>query len=202
MAEDELLDVLRRDGTSTGVRKPREAVHRDGDWHAAFHLWVVQPGGVLLQRRGAGKRAWPGRLDATAAGHLTAGETVADGLREVREELGLELTMDALTPLGVHVVDEQHGGRRNRERQHVFALADARPLDHWTEFERAEIDGLVLVDHDAFSSLVAGRGDQPALAFDGRSISAMTVHSNELIPAPYLPLIAQRLRELGIRDPA
>ena len=97
--DDELLDVVDEHGRRLGVKR-RGDVHRDGDWHLAFHLWVVRPDGVLLQRRAATKASWPGRLDATAAGHLLAGEAVRDGLREAEEELGVAYAFDdlALSP--------------------------------------------------------------------------------------------------------
>ena len=37
----ELFDVVRGDGAPTGRIKPRAAVHRDGDWHRAVHVWVT-----------------------------------------------------------------------------------------------------------------------------------------------------------------
>ena len=83
--DDEILDVFDEGGRHLGTKR-RADVHRDGDWHLAFHLWVVAPAGVLLQRRARGKSSWPGFLDASAAGHLLAGETIRDGLREVDEE--------------------------------------------------------------------------------------------------------------------
>ena len=84
----ERLDVLDELGAHVGVER-RDVVHRDGLWHRCFHLWVLSGGGVLLQRRAADKDAFGGMLDATAAGHLLAGESVADGVREAEEELGV-----------------------------------------------------------------------------------------------------------------
>ena len=89
-ADDEILDVFDERGRHLGTKR-RADVHRDGDWHLAFHLWVVAPAGVLLQRRARGKSSWPGFLDASAAGHLLAGEAIRDGLREADEELGRRL---------------------------------------------------------------------------------------------------------------
>lgn len=184
MAGDELLDVFDDRGWHTGV-KPRDAVHRDGDWHLAFHLWVVSARGVLLQRRAQSKTSWPGRLDATAAGHLLAGEAVRDGLREAEEELGVAYAFDTLEPLGVHRVDEAS----NRELQHVFAVRDERPLEAWTAFDREELDGLVEVPHDAFARLAAGGSGgegEAARAWDGREVDEVRVRAGELVPAPYL----------------
>jgi hypothetical protein len=195
MADDELLDVFDERGWHAGV-KPRAAVHRDGDWHLAFHLWVVSPDGVLLQRRSRSKASWPGRLDATAAGHLLAGEAVRDGLREAEEELGVAYAFDALAPLGMHRVEEPG----NRELQHVFAVRDDRPLDAWTDFDRGELDGLVLVGHDAFARLVAGQGDgEDARAWDGATVAEARVAPAELVPAPYLVALTPEITRVAER---
>jgi isopentenyldiphosphate isomerase len=198
MADDELLDVYDERGWHQGVKR-RDEVHRDGDWHRAFHLWVVRPAGVLLQRRAATKQAWPGHLDATAAGHLLAGEQVRDGLREADEELGVPYRFEDLENLGVHRVDEPiAGGGRNRELQHVFAVRDDRLLDTWTSFDRDEVDELVAVGHESFASLVSGV-DRPVRAesWDGERLTAVSVMPDELVPAPYLPLVASQLKRLS-----
>jgi isopentenyldiphosphate isomerase len=203
--DEELLDVFDERGRRRGVKR-RDEVHRDGDWHLAFHLWVVSPAGVLLQRRARDKASWPGYLDASAAGHLLAGEAIADGLREAEEELGALYAFDALAPLGVHQVsEEQPGGIVNREHQHVFGVVDDRPLAAWDAFDRVELDGLVLVGHDGFAALaeaVAGDGAAgvgvPARAWDGTAERPVTVGPGELVPAPYLAAIAQPLRALAV----
>jgi isopentenyldiphosphate isomerase len=89
---DEPLELLDAEGLPTGAVKPRAAVHRDGDWHRAFHLWVMHPGGyVLLQRRAESKDLGGGKVDVSVAGHLRQGETLLDALREAEEEIGLSL---------------------------------------------------------------------------------------------------------------
>jgi isopentenyldiphosphate isomerase len=205
MADDELLDVFDDRGWHVGVKR-RDAVHRDGDWHLAFHLWVARPDGVLLQRRAATKSSWPSFLDASAAGHLLAGEAIQDGLREAEEELGTVYVFDDLESLGVHrVADPERSGIVNRELQHVFAVRDDRPLEQWTAFDRVEVDGLVLVDHDAFTALASQASTENASgalrvdgqAWDGSSVQAIGVEASELVPAPYLRLIAPDLRRIA-----
>lgn len=192
----ELLDVYDETGTRHLGTKPRDAVHRDGDWHRCLHLWVVTPDGVLFQRRSRAKTAFPGMLDATAAGHLVAGETVEDGLREAEEELGVAWTLDALTDLGVHRVDDHPTpDTTNREFQHVYAVADDRPLTAWTALHAEEVDGLVLVAHDDVQRLLDG-GDVPAREWDGTTIREVVVAAAEVVPAPYLPSIAPALRDV------
>ena len=85
---DEPFDVLDATGAPTGRVKARAAVHLDGDWHRALHIWVAghdesgEPF-LMFQRRSAAKDTWPGRFDTTVGGHFRAGETLAEAMREV-----------------------------------------------------------------------------------------------------------------------
>ena len=47
------------------------------------------------------KKDFPGLFDITAAGHILSTETVADGIREVEEELGIEVDLTKLHSKGV-----------------------------------------------------------------------------------------------------
>ena len=88
---EELFDVLDKKGNKTGITKPRSAVHRDGDWHKAVHIWIIRDGEILLQRRAPQKDSYPNMLDISAAGHLDAGEDAITGaMRELKEELGID----------------------------------------------------------------------------------------------------------------
>ena len=97
----ELIDVLTPDGQPTGARKPKDAIHRDGDWHRAAHVWIIAPDGrILLQRRSPRKENNPGLWDVSAAGHLSAGESAAGAaVRETFEELGLTIAPSDLQVL-------------------------------------------------------------------------------------------------------
>ena len=202
MSDDELIDVMTEEGgpvlggDGRQRQKTRAEIHRDGDWHAAFHLWVVSGSGVLLQRRGSHKHSWPSRLDATAAGHLTAGEQPLDGLREAEEELGVAYSASALFGLGIHDVEEEaEDGTINREHQHLFGVFDDRPLTAFTSLQDEEVDGLVEIAHDAFAQLAtvprpwAASTTADARAWDGSVVTEITVSGDELVPAPYLPAL-------------
>ena len=85
-----LVDALDRE---TG-RAARERAHAgEGLLHRAISLYVFDGRGrVLLQRRAAAKRLWPGGWSNACCTHPLPGETVeAACRRRAREELGLEV---------------------------------------------------------------------------------------------------------------
>jgi len=129
MADDdrEALDLLDEHGVPTGETKPRAAVHRDGDWHRALHLWVMHPDGyVLLQRRAPSKDLAPGRVDVTVGGHLRAGELWLDALREAEEEIGVRLRPGDVEFLETRRSERRYpDGRLDREFQDVYAAVVA-----------------------------------------------------------------------------
>lgn len=119
----ERIDVYDANLTHIGAMDRLEA-HKEGKWHRTFHCWVVSSangGQLLFQKRSDNMRNFPGLLDVSAAGHLEAGETIDDGLREVTEELGIPIDRAHLHSLGERVeVADQTNGQRNREYQSVY----------------------------------------------------------------------------------
>lgn len=199
----ELLDFYDERERWLGVER-RDVVHRDGLWHRCFHLWVISGDGVLLQRRAADKEAFGGMLDATAAGHLLAGESVADGVREAEEELGVAFERGALEALGMRaMVDHPTSATINREFQHIFLARDSRPLAAWTGLDRVEVAGLAWVSVRDFGELVRGAvpGPWPALEWDGRTVAATRIAREEVVPASYGPALAVAIQHAARGEP-
>ncbi len=90
---DEIFDVVNEHDEVIGQR-PRPDVHRLGLRHRAVHVLVFRANGDLfLQKRSMTKDCFPGTWDSSASGHLAPGESYDDcAVREVKEELGLELS--------------------------------------------------------------------------------------------------------------
>ncbi|WP_332310344.1 hypothetical protein [Metabacillus litoralis] len=102
--ENELLKIFDDDRNQIGIAS-REDVHKFGYWHEAFHCWFISKVRdtyyLYLQLRSATKKDYPNLLDITAAGHLLANETVQDGVREIKEEVGIYISFHELIPLGI-----------------------------------------------------------------------------------------------------
>jgi len=187
---DEPFDILRADGTHTGLVKPRGEVHCDGDWHRAIHVWVAgmdETGSpfLMVQRRSPRKDTWPDRYDATVGGHYRAGETLPETLREIDEEIGVSADLTALRPLGVRLcANERERGIIDREIQDVFLLRDDRPLAGFRP-NPSELAALVRFPLDALLPFLAGETATVA----GSSIAPgyarsepVTAHEADFIP--------------------
>jgi isopentenyl-diphosphate delta-isomerase type 1 len=96
---EEVFDVVDERDEVIGQRTRRE-VHQLGLLHRAVHVFIFNSRGELfLQKRSLKKDCSPGKWDSSASGHLDVGESYdACAIRELREELGLELPR-ALTRL-------------------------------------------------------------------------------------------------------
>ena len=165
----EYFDIYDPDGTVTGKIKERSLVHRDGDLHAAVHLFIIRddPGGgysILFQMRSYSKDSFPGQLDTSCAGHLSAGDDFVTGaVRECKEELGLDITPSDLEFLYDLRIDDDtvfYGEPfRNHELVKVFRIKGDIDIDRLT-YQKEEIEFLEWMDmKTAFEKLLARDGD-------------------------------------------
>ncbi len=198
---DEPFDVITADGKLTGRVKPRAAVHRDGDWHRAIHVWVtgVDDRGasfLTFQRRSPRKDTWPARYDATVGGHYRAGETLAETLREVEEEIGIIPDPRELRVLGVRIcANEAQPGIVDREIQDVFLLHDDRPLKTFRP-NPAELAALVRFPLQTLVPFLAGEREE----IDGESFAPQATRA-ELITArgdDFIPTIDRYFLRIAI----
>lgn len=98
----EFIDILDTNGNKTGQSKPKPDIHRDGDWHRSVHIWILNSKGeLLLQHRSKTMDSYPDMWDISSAGHISSGEnSMSTALRELKEELGLNITPDKLIYIG------------------------------------------------------------------------------------------------------
>jgi len=157
----EVLEVFSEDGLPTGVAKPRAAIHVDGDWHLAFHCWILRNAGreVLLQRRSLVKDTFAGCWDATAAGHWRFGESPAQAAREIAEELGVDVDFSQLEHRGRERSQRSFvhpNGLIDRELHEVYVLQDDRPLMAYRP-DPAEVIGLASFKVGDLVALASGQ---------------------------------------------
>jgi len=203
LAQDpnEPFDVLDEAGAPTGEVKARHAVHRDGDWHRALHIWIVgvdAPGEafLLLQRRGLGKDTHPGLLDVSVGGHYRAGESFAEALREAEEEIGIAPDTARLQSLGRRRVTniDPPRGVTDREIQDVYLLRDDRALTDYAP-NPAELAALLRVPIVGLVAMLDGvvpAAGATSLDAPTRSVSEVTIGAGDIVvtATPYLARVA------------
>ena len=127
----EFLDIFDEKMQPIG-RAEREIAHRDGLIHQVVHVWILSKvdgeTALVFQQRAFDKKDFPGYYDIAVGGHVGAGEEpLSSALREMREEVGLELTEADLEYCGVHRDDCHVGAFDNREFAHVYLYRDPAP---------------------------------------------------------------------------
>ncbi|WP_409300981.1 NUDIX hydrolase [Peribacillus sp. SCS-155] len=163
--EDELIHILDRQGHLKGVATRRE-IHQAGHWHNTFHCWFIdQENGrdyIIFQIRSDQKKDFPGMLDITAAGHILANETVEEGVRELHEELGLDISFEDLTGIGLIQDRISQGEFIDNELCSVFLYDSNVAFDRYN-LQIEEVSGIVRAELLLFEKLWAGDIDHIAV---------------------------------------
>jgi isopentenyldiphosphate isomerase len=152
--EQEIVKVFNEQHEQIGTAT-RAEVHEKGLWHETFHCWLVNEDYIYFQIRSAQKKDYPGLLDITGAGHLLAAETVESGIREVKEELGLDIHVREVVKMGMTSCSIVSENMIDNEFCHVFTY----PFKHdWDSFELQyeEVSGVVRAKLDEAEAFFLG----------------------------------------------
>lgn len=156
--ENELLKIFDQNKNPIGVATRKE-VHQLGYWHEAFHCWFVRKESgidyIYMQIRSENKKDYPNLIDITAAGHLLATETVEDGVREIKEELGIEVDYSELISLGTICYSVNRANFIDNEIAHVFMYKSEHEFADYL-LQKEEVTGIVKAKLSDFSQLWLG----------------------------------------------
>ncbi|MBD3921196.1 NUDIX domain-containing protein [Paenibacillus sp. PR3] len=193
----ELFDIFDEAMNLIGQAARSEA-HAKGYWHQTFHCWLTRREGdrrlVLFQLRTANKDTNPSCYDITAAGHLAAGETVAQAVRELEEELGVAVPFEQLVPL-LRWQEEDEGVANgvsyiDREFSHVFGLVWDEPLatmrlqaDEVAGLYEAELTDMIALFEGQIETVVAsGIALQQSGSGNVNVASQAVVRASQFVP--------------------
>ena len=151
---------------------------QEGDYHVVVHVWILNDQGqFLIQKRQPWKKGWSGMWDCAAAGSAILGDTSEQAaVREVKEELGIELDLNS--------------------GEKLFTVKFSSGFDDvWFVRQNVEIDTLCLQEEEVADAKWA----------TSREIEEM-VRDGEFIPYHYLHLLfemaqsSMTLRKAGVED--
>ncbi|MDT7833528.1 NUDIX domain-containing protein [Flavobacteriaceae bacterium S356] len=151
---DEFIDILTTDGTPTGNSCLKSIAHQKGYYHATVHVWFYTSNKqLLLQKRGAQKKTYPNRWDVSVAGHVHAGESIENAaVREILEEIGLDVTKNQLRKIAVRKGERSHpNGIQDNEFYHVFLCELTKSVEELS-MQEEEVDDLKLFEFNVLKS--------------------------------------------------
>ncbi|MGD6965938.1 NUDIX hydrolase [Rossellomorea vietnamensis] len=156
--EKETLTIFNNEGVPIGTAL-RDEVHQKGYWHETFHCWFIErkEGSCYLyfQLRSLKKKDYPNLLDITAAGHILSHETFEEGIREVREETGIEVSFADLVPMGIIPYEVIAENFIDRERARLFLYEFTGSMEDFS-LEEEEVSGIYRAEFDQFEKLIDG----------------------------------------------
>lgn len=202
---DEYLDVYDDDLQFIGSVSRKEA-HEKGYWHYTFHCWIILKTltgyQVLLQKRHSSKEINPNTLSVSAAGHILSGEHIEDGVREIKEELGVPLSFSDLTFLGEYKSEVKTNNYHNKEIGQIYYTVQPLPFSLFTP-QLNEVSGLYLIQLEDFYDLfyhkkevVYASGYQ--ISDDGAKIhisSPVSLNDFSSYELPYYEFVSKTLKE-------
>ena len=145
----EEYDVLNEKGEYIGKTETREKCHKEGLWHKAVVVFIINSKGqVLLQKRSASKKMWPNMWDITAGGHVLSGEFGFQAiLRESKEELGIELNKSDITFIGAGISTNIKGDIINKHFNEYY-VANKEIDETKLKLQEEEVSEVRWIDKD------------------------------------------------------
>jgi isopentenyldiphosphate isomerase len=186
--DSEMLEVL-SDSLEPIGKLSRGFVHRQGILHRTFHCWLFfrqeSRVNVLVQRRSQYKALYPEVLDISVGGHLLAGEKPLDGVRELREELGIILSSDNLKEL-IERQDEWQYGEAITDREYCHMYGAEIGLSELSEISvnSQEVCALYHVELASLIGMFAGdKSSTPAHAlWPGKGVVEGGIRKVDFLP--------------------
>ncbi len=151
--DDEPLVLVDEEDRDIGYLDKAAAHQGHGVLHRAFSLFIFNARGeLLLQRRAAGKRLWPGFWSNTCCSHPRRGETLEQAIhRRLEEELGLSTPLQFLFKFQYQAQYDAQGA------EHELCSVYAGRSDGKAKVNVNEISALRYIAPDALDAEMAAR---------------------------------------------
>lgn len=151
----ELWDVLDERGNRTGRTVERGQPMSQDEYHLVVHVWVVNSKGEYLISRRTPNKSFPGMWEASGGSALAGEDSLTAAIREVREELGIDL-------------DPRNGMVFRRYRRQHYDFPDF--VDVWLFRQEARLDDVALQPGETDGAMLATRAQIDTMIDEGRFV--------------------------------
>jgi len=154
----EFIDIFDKEGNLLGYCE-KSNVHKLGYYHKVFGCLIYnnKKNKVFLQLKNPNHNKVNKKplLEITAGGHLMSGETVKNGVREIKEETGLDVEYDKLTFIEERTCNKTISkDYKINEFQYYYAVDLNIDVEEFKNYDPEEVIGFVEVDiHDLLKLL-------------------------------------------------
>lgn len=151
--KQEFIDIFDKEGNLLGYCE-KDNAHKLGYYHKVFGCLIYnnKKNKVFLQLKNPNHNKVNKKplLEITAGGHLMSGETVKNGVREIKEETGLAVEYDKLTFIEERTCNKKISkDYKINEFQYYYAIDLDIDVEDFKGFDKEEVIGFVEVDiHD------------------------------------------------------
>jgi len=157
----EMFEELDNCGCYTGRTVSREDAHRDGNWHRAVLLFIVNDKNqVLMQKRSVHKKLWPGCWDGTGGGHVEAGDLgYCCAIKEMKEELNIDINESDIRYIGGYLSDNKKGDIHDRHINEFYVAhknVDVKDV----KLQESEVEQIKWIDFDVFKQWTTSRSPE------------------------------------------
>jgi 8-oxo-dGTP pyrophosphatase MutT (NUDIX family) len=141
-------------------------------------------------------------LDITAAGHILSTETIEEGVREIKEELGISVSFQELIPLGEVEYSVTKLNFIDNEIAHIFLFKNQKSFEEFS-LDKDEVAGLYKAEFNHFSEMFFGNREE--MIIEGFEINELgekhfinkMVNMYDFVPHPlsYYQFVIQKINE-------
>ena len=154
----EQWDIYDKNKNKLGYTKLRKSELNEDEYHLVVRIWIVNSKNeILLSRRGLNKRG--GGLWECTGGSVLSGETSRQAVvREVKEEIGVDLNIDR----GIIVMNERRDS--HHDFYEIWLFREDIELKHFI-LDKNEVIGIKWVTIDEYCEMYEKEQIMPTLGF-------------------------------------
>jgi isopentenyl-diphosphate delta-isomerase len=175
----EYIDIVTKEGLPTGKSALKSEIHLKGYFHNTAHVWLyTKQGEILLAQRADSKSICPLLWDVSVAGHVDASETIEHAaIREVKEEIGLDLIENNLHKIGVSECFQSYpNGIVDNEFHHTF-ISELNVEIKDLSLDKNEVEDVKLVNLHEFQNLIDNIGSDNHFVASNKSYYEFVLQS-------------------------